>query len=98
MTTKIGLPENRNRLKGAGIEHARSASFDAGYNAGFDAGVEYYRKQTSEFIHQLGVKSSHYDGYNALVYAYQACNIALGTQTWEFYVEEGKKNDLPELS
>ena len=98
MTTKIGLPENRNRLKGAGIEHARSASFDAGYNAGFDAGVEYYRKQTSEFIHQLGVNSSHYDGYNALVYAYQACNIALGTQTWEFYVEEGKKNDLPELS
>jgi hypothetical protein len=98
MTTKIGLPENRNRLKGAGIEHARSASFDAGYNAGFDAGVEYYRKQTSEFIHQLGVNSSHYDGYNALVYAYQACNIALGTQTWEFYVEEGKKNDLSELS
>jgi hypothetical protein len=98
MTTKIGLPENRNRLKGAGIEHARSASFDAGYNAGFDAGVEYYRKQTSEFIHQLGVNSSHYDGYNALVYAYQACNVALGTQTWEFYVEEGKKNDLSELS
>ena len=30
MTSKIGLPENRKRLKGAGIEHARSASFDAG--------------------------------------------------------------------
>jgi hypothetical protein len=49
MTTKIGLPENRKRLKGAGIEHARSASFDAGYNAGFDAGVEYYRKQTAVY-------------------------------------------------
>jgi hypothetical protein len=45
MTTKIGLPENRKRLKGAGIEHARSASFDAGYNAGFDAGVEYTKNQ-----------------------------------------------------
>jgi len=39
------LPENRNRLKGAGIEHARSASFDAGYNAGFDAGIEYMKNQ-----------------------------------------------------
>jgi hypothetical protein len=45
MTSKIGLPENRNRLKGAGIEHARSASFDAGYNAGFDAGIEYMKNQ-----------------------------------------------------
>jgi len=45
MTTKIGLPENRKRLKGAGIEHARSASFDAGYNAGFDAGIEYMKNQ-----------------------------------------------------
>ena len=45
MTTKIGLPENRKRLKGAGIEHARSASFDAGYNAGFDAGVAWQKGQ-----------------------------------------------------
>jgi hypothetical protein len=45
MTTKIGLPENRKRLRGAGIEHTRSASFDAGYNAGFDAGVEYSKNQ-----------------------------------------------------
>jgi hypothetical protein len=45
MTSKIGLPENRKRLKGAGIEHARSASFDAGYNAGFDAGVKYTKNQ-----------------------------------------------------
>ena len=45
MTTKIGLPENRKRLRGAGIEHARSASFDAGYNAGFDAGIEYTKNQ-----------------------------------------------------
>jgi hypothetical protein len=91
MTTKIGLPENRKRLKGAGIEHARSASFDAGYNAGFDAGVEYYRKQTAEFIHQLGVNSLHYDGYNALVHAYQAVNIVLGEKTWEFYVAQEKQ-------
>jgi hypothetical protein len=42
MTTKIGLPEESSSdYKRAGIEHARSASFDAGYNAGFDAGVEY---------------------------------------------------------
>jgi len=45
MTTKIGLPENRKRLKGAGIQHARSASFDEGYNAGFDAGIEYTKNQ-----------------------------------------------------
>jgi hypothetical protein len=105
MTTKIGLPENRKRLKGAGIEHARSASFDAGYNAGFDAGVEYYRKQTAEFIHQLGVNSLHYDGYNALVHAYQAVNIVLGEKTWSFMLnkrsknmKKEKSNDLSELS
>ena len=45
MTTKIGLPENRKRLKGLGIEHAKSTSFDEGYNAGFDAGIEYGKNQ-----------------------------------------------------
>jgi hypothetical protein len=39
--TKIGLPENRKRLKGLGIEYERSKSFDEGYNAGFDAGVAF---------------------------------------------------------
>lgn len=45
MVTKIGLPENRKRLKGLGVEHARSESFDKGYNAGFDAGVLYMKNQ-----------------------------------------------------
>jgi hypothetical protein len=43
MTTKIGLPENRKRLNGAGVEYSRSQSFDEGYNAGFDAGVKYMK-------------------------------------------------------
>jgi hypothetical protein len=41
MTTKIGLPENRKRLQSAGVEKARNASFDEGYDAGFKAGIEY---------------------------------------------------------
>ena len=45
MTTKIGLPINRQRLKGLGAEHARNTSFDEGYNAGFDAGVAYQKAQ-----------------------------------------------------
>ena len=45
MVTKIGLPENRRRLKGLGVEHERSQSFDKGYNAGFDAGIEYMKNQ-----------------------------------------------------
>ena len=45
MVTKIGLPENRKRLKGLGIEHARSESFDRGYNAGWDAAVAYMKNQ-----------------------------------------------------
>jgi len=40
MTTKIGLPENRNRLKGLGQEKATNQSFDEGWNAGFDAGFQ----------------------------------------------------------
>ena len=91
MTTKIGLPENRRRLNGLGYESAKGESFDQGYNAGFDAGVEYYRKQTAEFIHQLGINSLHYDGSNALIYAYQAFNIVLGEKTWEFYYEQEKQ-------
>jgi len=39
--TKIGLPENRKRLQSAGVEKARNASFDEGYDAGFKAGIEY---------------------------------------------------------
>jgi hypothetical protein len=45
VTTKIGLPINRQRLKGLGAEHARNTSFDEGYNAGFDAGVAYQKAQ-----------------------------------------------------
>ena len=45
MTTKIGLPENRNRLRGLGYETAKSQSFDEGYNAGFDAGVAWQKAQ-----------------------------------------------------
>ena len=48
MVTKIGLPENRKRLKGAGIIKARSASFDEGYDAGFKAGIEYAKRIADE--------------------------------------------------
>ena len=40
MSTKIGLPENRKRLKALGQEKAKSQSFDEGWNAGFDAGFK----------------------------------------------------------
>jgi hypothetical protein len=40
MPTKVGLPENRKRLKGLGEEKAQSKSFDDGWNAGFDAGFK----------------------------------------------------------
>ena len=43
--TKIGLPENRKRLEGAGINKARNASFDEGYDAGFKAGIAYIKNQ-----------------------------------------------------
>jgi len=45
MSTKIGLPENRKRLEGAGINKARNASFDEGYDAGFRAGIAYIKDQ-----------------------------------------------------
>ena len=49
MTTKIGLPENRKRLKGLGQEKATNQSFDegwnAGFNAGFQAGIEYAKQK-----------------------------------------------------
>jgi hypothetical protein len=48
MRTKIGLPENRKRLKGAGVEYESSKSFDEGYNAGFDAGVKYMKAMLSK--------------------------------------------------
>ena len=44
MVTKIGLPENRKRLRGSGIEYERSRSFDEGYNIGFEIGVEYGKR------------------------------------------------------
>jgi hypothetical protein len=52
MVTKIGLPENRKRLKALGQEKAKSQSFDEGWNAGFDAGfkagVESTQQQTGD--------------------------------------------------
>jgi flagellar biosynthesis/type III secretory pathway protein FliH len=52
MVTKIGLPENRKRLKSLGQEKAKSQSFDEGWNAGFDAGfkagVESTQQQTGD--------------------------------------------------
>jgi hypothetical protein len=44
--TKIGLPENRKRLKGLGMERARNLSFDEGYDAGFKAGIKYAKGET----------------------------------------------------
>ena len=43
--TKIGLPENRKRLQGVGIERTRNLMFDEGYDAGFKAGIEYAKRQ-----------------------------------------------------
>ena len=40
MPTKLGLPENRRRLKGLGTEKAQNKSFDEGWNAGFEAGFK----------------------------------------------------------
>jgi hypothetical protein len=52
MVTKLGLPENRKRLKALGQEKAKSQSFDEGWNAGFDAGfkagVESTQQQTGD--------------------------------------------------
>jgi hypothetical protein len=48
--TKIGLPENRKRLHSAGVEKARSSSFDDGYDAGFKAGIEYAKGIINEKI------------------------------------------------
>lgn len=48
MTTKIGLPENRKRLAGAGVERARSTAFEEGYDAGFKAGIEYGKQLAKE--------------------------------------------------
>lgn len=90
MRTKIGLPENRKRLQGAGVEYSKNKSFDEGYNAGFDAGLKALREKIADDIHSLGISSLHYDGYNALVYAYQAMQVALGQQTWECFVEKEK--------
>ena len=46
MVTKIGLPENRARLKGLGVEYQQSKSFTEGYNAGFDAGYALGKKES----------------------------------------------------
>jgi hypothetical protein len=46
MTTKIGLPENRARLKGLGAVYEQNKSFTEGYNAGFDAGYALGKKES----------------------------------------------------
>jgi hypothetical protein len=43
--TKIGLPENRKRLKSAGAKKASDLSFDEGFDAGFKAGLEYAKRE-----------------------------------------------------
>ena len=48
MTTKIGLPENRQRLAGRGPEKAKSQAFEEGYDAGFKAGIEYGKHLAKE--------------------------------------------------
>ena len=48
--TKIGLPENRKRLQGSGVEKAKNLSFDEGYDAGFKAGIEYAKGIADEKI------------------------------------------------
>jgi hypothetical protein len=53
MTTKIGLAENMKRLKGAGVMHETTRSFDEGYKAGFDNGVKYLREQLALEIESL---------------------------------------------
>jgi len=53
MTTKIGLAENMKRLKGAGVMHEMTRSFDEGYKAGFDNGVKYLREQLAQEIEAL---------------------------------------------
>jgi hypothetical protein len=90
MRTKIGLPENRKRLQGGGPQYSKNQSFDEGYNAGFDAGLKIFREKLANDIHQLGINSLHYDGNNALVYAYQAIQVARGEQVWEYFVEREK--------
>jgi hypothetical protein len=50
MVTKVGLPENRNRLRSAGAQKAQNSSFDDGYAAGFKAGLEYNLRKTKENI------------------------------------------------
>ena len=56
MTTKIGLAENMKRLKGAGVMHETTRSFDEGYKAGFDNGVKYLREQLALEIESLKCK------------------------------------------
>jgi hypothetical protein len=46
MVTKIGLPENRKAMRGAGVAWERDKFFTEAYNAGFDAGVKYGKEQT----------------------------------------------------
>ena len=48
MTTKIGLPENRKRLRSAGVQKAQNSLFDDGYAAGFKAGLAYNLNKTKE--------------------------------------------------
>ena len=66
MVTKIGLPENRRRLKGLGVEHERSQSFDKGYNAGFDDGRRYLREQIAQEIEAFQVTEYANDYYKTV--------------------------------
>ena len=84
MATKIGLPENMKRLKGEGIIHERSRSFDEGYNAGFDNASKYLREQLALEIEAEMRESKEFDTLN------NARNT--GLRRAAFIVRGGKKN------
>ena len=48
-------------------------------------------KEIINSVHQLGINSTHYSGYNALVYAYQVIQIIKGEHTWEYFVDRQQK-------
>ena len=80
--TRIGLPENRKRLKGLGVEHAKSESFDNGYNAGYDAASTYIRNIIASQI-ELACQQASDDGThdnNMKCTCEVAANIARGNK------------------
>ena len=84
MTTKIGLAENMKRLKGAGVIHETTRSFDEGYKAGFDNGVKYLREQLALEIEAEMRETRELDTLN------NARNT--GLRRAAFIVRGGKKN------